>query len=406
MKATTALKESEIENSNPLPRFADLIDDQQILSRLEELGISTPTPVQAASIPKAIAGHDLMAEAQTGSGKTLCFVIPLIRRIREEQHKRGTFGLVMTPTRELATQITNVVKSLAPELNPVAIIGGANIKQQIRELRQDSRIVIGTPGRIDDLMKQRELIVKSVRYVVLDEADEMLSMDFIDAIRSILKRLPEERQGLFFSATLSPRVQMLARSFLREPQSIVIESNDENTPDITHLYCRVPSGVTTKATALCTILEHEQPRSAIVFCNTKSDTETVEIYLRRRGFNASRINSDLSQKEREKVMQSLRSGELKILIATDVAARGIDIENLDLVVNYAIHDQAETYVHRTGRTGRAGRAGKAISVLAPQDYVAFHGVKKLLGLEPTEFAVEDLQAAPPAQATAPAPAAE
>jgi ATP-dependent RNA helicase DeaD len=213
---------------------------------------------------------------------------------------------------------------------------------------------------------------------VLDEADEMLSMGFIDEIRKILERLPKERQGLFFSATITPRVLSLASSFLKNPKRIEIERAPETTPKIEHLFCRVDGALTAKAEALALYLKSEAPRSAIVFCNTKSDTELVEILLRKRGFEPRRLNSDLSQKERDNVMQIFRSGELKLLIATDVAARGIDISDVELVVNYSLHETIETYVHRTGRTGRAGKSGIALSLVGPQDFTVFHNLSRKL----------------------------
>jgi ATP-dependent RNA helicase DeaD len=231
-----------------------------------------------------------------------------------------------------------------------------------------------------DLLNQREIFLRKCSQFVLDEADEMLSMGFLEDVQSILKRLPSKRQGMFFSATLSPRVGMLAQSFLHQPEIIEIEKSVKNTPDIKHLFCRVSGGVADKAKSLCNLLEQENASSAIIFCNTKSDTELVEVFMKRRGFNAQRINSDLSQKERVKVLDGLRSGSLRYLIATDVAARGIDISHLELVVNYSIHNDSEAYVHRTGRTGRAGRSGVAISLVAPQDNGAFYGLQRTLGL--------------------------
>jgi ATP-dependent RNA helicase DeaD len=212
----------------------------------------------------------------------------------------------------------------------------------------------------------------------LDEADEMLSMGFVEEVRAILSRLPKERQGLFFSATITPRVDQLAHSFLTTPERILCEVREETKPQIDHIFTRVDGSLTGKATALAAFLEELKPTSAIVFCNTKSDTELVEILLRKRGIESSRISSDLSQKERERTMNQFRSGELKFLIATDVAARGIDIKDLDLVVNYAIHETTETYVHRTGRTGRAGRSGTALSLVGPMDFAAFHSLCKSL----------------------------
>jgi ATP-dependent RNA helicase DeaD len=222
---------------------------------------------------------------------------------------------------------------------------------------------------------------------VLDEADEMLSMGFIDEVRKILAKLPRERQGLFFSATITPRVLSLASSFLVNPKRIEITRQAETAPLIDHLFCRVDGSLTAKAEALATYLKKRGPRSAIVFCNTKSDTELVEILLRKRGFEPKRLNSDLSQKERDRTMSSFRSGDLRILVATDVAARGIDVSDVELVVNYSLHETPETYVHRTGRTGRAGRSGTALSLVGPQDFTVFHSLSRKLPCALSEIAI-------------------
>jgi superfamily II DNA/RNA helicase len=268
--------------------------------------------------------------------------------------------------------------SVVPDLQPACIIGGAKQEGQIRDLRNDPRIIVGTPGRLIDLIEQRKIDLRNCKMFVLDEADEMLSMGFVEEVRAILSKLPKQRQGLFFSATMTQRVGQLAESFLVKPLRVELEPVEETSQLIEHLFCRVDGGLTSKATALAAFLEEYKPKSAIVFCNTKSDTELVQILLRKRGTESERLNSDLSQKERERTMNKFRSGEVKILVATDVAARGIDVKDLELVVNYAIHDQPETYVHRTGRTGRAGKSGKALSLVAPQDFPAFYSLQKKL----------------------------
>lgn len=384
--STDSAPASEAFASNP-QNFSALVSDTDLVEALAVRGIVTPTPVQAAVLPEALKGGDFIVQAQTGSGKTLAFGIPLVQRIRREGVKYGTFGLIITPTRELAIQVKEVIASLTPEIKPACIIGGASTKAQIQGMREDNRIVVGTPGRILDLIEQREILLRKCGYFVLDEADEMLSMGFYEDVRAILSRLPSKRQGIFTSATITPRVQMLAQSFLSEPKTIAITSSMATAAEIEHLYCEVDGDLTAKATALCDIIETRNPRSAIIFCNTKSDTELVEVYLRRRGFDARKINSDLSQSERERIMSSVRKGSLRLLIATDVAARGIDIEQIDLVVNYAIHDSAETYVHRTGRTGRAGRKGTALSLVGPQDFGAFINLKRGLSYEITKVAL-------------------
>lgn len=375
------------EAAKPEGSFFDLVKHPAIRGQLKALNISNPTPVQRAAIPAVLTGEDCIVEAQTGSGKTLAFVLPMLSMMIDASPVEGTFGLIITPTRELALQVRNVIVSVVEDLRPACIIGGAKQEGQIRELERDPRIVVGTPGRLIDLIEQRELDLRRCKMFVLDEADEMLSMGFVEEVRSILRRLPKQRQGLFFSATMTPRVSQLAESFLTKPRRIELEPVEETSQLIEHLYCRVDGALTAKATALAAFIEEFKPKSAIVFCNLKSDTELVQILLKKRGIECDRLNSDLSQKERERTMNRFRSGEVRVLVATDVAARGIDVKDLDLVVNYAIHDQPETYVHRTGRTGRAGNFGRALSLVAPQDFPAFYSLQKKLPSQPAEVPV-------------------
>jgi ATP-dependent RNA helicase DeaD len=362
--------------------FRDLLFHESLLSALDKLGLVTPTPVQEETIPRALAGKDLIVQAKTGSGKTFAFALPLLSHLESLASDGGgkgdTFGLIVTPTRELANQISEVITLLSTNYRPACLIGGESFQKQLRALEEDHRIVVGTPGRILDLIQQRRVFLNKCQYFVLDEADEMLSMGFLEDVRNILSKLPKERQGLFVSATISPYVESLANSFLKNPERIVISTPTEELPSIEHIYFEVGMGVAAKTSGLCHALQSFNPRSAIVFCNTKSDTELVEVILKRRGFQAEKINSDLPQKQRDKIMDKVRSGELKILIGTDIAARGIDLDQVDLVVNYAIHEQSELYVHRTGRTGRAGRAGTAISLVGPQDFSAFYNLRKAI----------------------------
>lgn len=367
--------------------FDQLISDPELLAALKRLEISVPTPVQVESIPLAMSGTDLIAQAQTGSGKTLAFSLPILSKITKSAIKDGTLALILSPTREIALQVQGVIASLFPDIIPTCLIGGRNSHRSKQELIGDPRIVVGTPGRVLDFLNQRALNLKNCEYFVLDEADEMLGIGFLEDVKSILKQIPMRSQGMFFSATITPRVQSLAREFLKDPKQVLIATQTDSAPEIEHLFCRVDGGLTSKAAALCAILEKETPQACLIFCNTKSDTELVEVWLRRRNIQASRLNSDLSQSQRESIMNQFRDGSLPILIATDIAARGIDVKELDLVINYAIHDQHETYVHRSGRTGRAGRAGKAISIVGPQDFGAFYSLTKNLSIPLTEIEV-------------------
>ncbi|MCL4140437.1 UNVERIFIED_CONTAM: hypothetical protein GTU68_014154 [Idotea baltica] len=332
----------------PKPSFSELLKEGPLLTRVTELGFSIPTDIQCLTLPKALEGKDVIAKAKTGSGKTLAFVLPLLEKFDHNKvQKSQTVALFISPTRELALQIHQVVKDLNPELEPVLIIGGVDEKKQRAALDKDARVIVGTPGRLLDLLKRKVYNLKLCKYFVLDEADEMLSMGFIEDVRAILSRLPKVRQGLFVSATISPRVEMLAKSFLTKAEYVFVEEGEDDKPAIEHLYVEVSGDLLAKPHALCDIIETQRPRSAIIFCNTKSDTELVEVLLRRRGFDARRMNSDLSQSQRQTVLAKIKSEELQLLVATDIAARGIDIEQLDLVIiNYSLHDQSDAYIHR------------------------------------------------------------
>ena len=370
---------TDLNPGTPEPQsFSSLIQIPSLLQRLDQLGFHTATPVQAAALAPAMEGKDLLLQAKTGSGKTMAFVLPMLAHLEKVEDTKQTFALIVSPTRELATQITEVITQLSDRVSPVVVIGGADQQVQQRLLNADARVVVGTPGRLLDLIKQKILRLNSCRYFVLDEADEMLSMGFIDDVRAILSRMPDKRQGLFVSATITPRVEMLAHSFLNRSERIVVDSYKTDSPPIEHSYVEVGGELMSKPWALCDIIETLRPRSAIIFCNTKSDTQLVEVLLRRRGFDARRINSDLTQNQRERIIQKIKAQDLQFLVATDIAARGIDIEQIDLVINYNIHEQPETYIHRTGRTGRAGRSGRAISLIGPRDFGAFHYLMKVV----------------------------
>ena len=401
------LAESPTTEPEPKKLFPELLAGHaspEFIASLTTLGFVQPTDVQDAVIPVAIQNTDVLVQAKTGSGKTLAFAIPLLIRLEQLRADKVEinlpYSLIVTPTRELAVQISDVIRKLSNgAIEPNCIIGGTSMDAQKKRLKKDPLIVVGTPGRLLDLIRQKELNLKQCRYFVLDEVDEMLSIGFIDDVRALLSRLPDERQGLFVSATISPRVEMLAQNFLKKPELIIVGADTNDLPPVEHTYYEVSGEMMAKPAALSDIIETLRPASAIVFCNTKSDTELVEVFLRRRGFDARKINSDLSQRQRTRVMQKIKNKELQFLIATDIAARGLDIENLDLVVNYAIHDQAESYVHRSGRTGRAGRAGKAISLVGPRDFAHFHQLTKLTNFEffkmslPTDQEVADARTA-------------
>lgn len=356
--------------------FQTLGIPESLLSRIEQLGFREPTPVQMQAIPAGLASKDLVVQAKTGSGKTLAYGIPLLARVMEQPSRHSTVALVLVPTRELAQQVVTVFEQVEPQLAPVCVIGGVSIGLQREQMGRDPRVVVGTPGRILDLIERRELLLRKIQFVVLDEADEMLSMGFIEDVERILRKLPDNYQGIFTSATITPRVEMLARSYLTDAERICISTPGEEHAPIDHSFMFVDGEIASKAKTLCDLLDVEQPESLIIFCNTKSDTELVEVFLKRRGYLARRINSDLSQNERTEVINLIKSGELPILIGTDIAARGLDIAGLDLVVHYGVPEDPDLYVHRSGRTGRAGRRGRAILFVTPQDFTSFQTLKR------------------------------
>lgn len=358
--------------------FSSLLDNPQLLEALDKLGFEFATPVQELSIPPTLEGKDLVVQAKTGSGKTFAFGLPMMSKLMAAQKERNidyTFGLVIVPTRELAVQISDVLSDLCPDINATLLIGGMPYPKQKRQLEEHPAIVIGTPGRVLDFIDQKFLKLGKCEMFVLDEADEMFSVGFIKDVENILSEIPTPAQGLFVSATISPRVVSLARDFLKDSEQIKAGTEDEEMPPVEHSFYDVGGGVTDKPKALGDLLEWLLPPSAIIFCNTKAETELVEVTLRRRGIDARRLNSDLNQSQRNRIMRKIRDGQLRYLVATDIAARGIDIEALALVINYSISDQTEMYVHRTGRAGRGKNEGKAINLISPHDFMAFRAVK-------------------------------
>lgn len=312
----------------------------------------------------AQANQDLMAQAQTGTGKTGAFALPIIGKLEKS---RRIQCLVLVPTRELAMQVAGDFAELAKysEVRSIPIYGGQSINVQTDKLRKGVEIVVGTPGRIMDLMRRGELSFEGVRFLVLDEADRMLDMGFIDDIEWILQSVPKNRQTMLFSATLPDAIKELARRYMRNPKEVIISQDSLTVPQAQQVYINV--GRKNKLWALCRILDIEKPALAMVFCSTKKMVDMLAHKLRAYGYSADAIHGDLTQAVRDKVMQKFRSGKLRILIATDVAARGLDIEDVTHVINYDIPENPEDYVHRIGRTARAGKSGKAITFVGQQE---------------------------------------
>ncbi|HEX5100937.1 MAG TPA: DEAD/DEAH box helicase [Polyangiaceae bacterium] len=365
-----------------LPTFDALPLSVDVRRAVDELGYVHPTPVQLAVFEPAVRGKDLVVQARTGTGKTASFGLPLVDGIV----KKGTGAvqaLVLCPTRELALQVTREVDALAKHrgIRCAAVYGGAPMAKQIADIRAGAQIVVGTPGRVLDHLHRGTLDPQAIRVFVLDESDEMLSMGFLPQISDILGFLPETRQTLLFSATLPPDIQRVAKTRLKSPEFLTLSGDHIGALEINHYVYVVPSD---KLGALIQIIEVENPESAIVFCNTKDETKRVAAALEQQGYAADWLNADLPQSDREKVMAATRKGELRFLVATDVASRGIDISLLTHVINYDFPESAEAYVHRTGRTGRAGRTGTAIALIGPRDVGNLYLLRLTYKLKPIE----------------------
>jgi ATP-dependent RNA helicase DeaD len=337
----------------------------QLLRTITELGYSEPTAIQKAAIPALLAGRDLIGQAQTGTGKTAAFALPLLQRITARN--QGVQGLVLAPTRELAIQVADAIHSYGRELGiaVLAVYGGQSYQQQIRSLRQGVDVLVATPGRLLDLVRQGTLSLATVQAVVLDEADEMLSMGFVEDIEQILEQTPSQRQTMLFSATISRRVLELSGRYLRDPEMVTITPRQLTGITIKQRYYLVNQQ--DKIAALTRLFEMETIESAIIFVRTRIGTGELANQLTARGFAAEALNGDLSQDARIQVLNRYRNGQVRVLVATDVAARGLDIDDISHVFNFDLPDDPEVYVHRIGRTGRAGREGIAISLLTPKD---------------------------------------
>jgi len=349
---------------------------------IDEMGFVTPTPVQVESFGPAIEGRDLIVQARTGTGKTAAFGLPLVDRIVVPEPR--VQALILAPTRELALQSAREIERLGKHksLRTVAVYGGAPMDRQIHELESGAQIVSGTPGRVLDHLNRGTLDARGLKVLVLDEADEMLSMGFAKELHAILEKLPKERQTWFFSATIESDVKRMADRHMRDPHMIALSSDAVGAALISHFVYPL-SGID-RPGDLKRILEIEDPESAIIFCNTKVETERVAQELQQAGFDADWLNGDLPQNEREKVMLRTREGRLRFLVATDVAARGIDISHLTHVINYSLPLASEQYVHRTGRTGRAGRTGTAISLVGPKEIGALYYLRLQYKIFPIE----------------------
>ncbi|WP_226468544.1 DEAD/DEAH box helicase [Luteimonas panaciterrae] len=348
------------------PKFTDLGLPESLLRALAAVGYESPSPIQAATIPPLLAGRDVLGQAQTGTGKTAAFALPILAGIDPAQVKPQ--ALVLAPTRELAIQVAEAFQKYAvhlPGFHVLPIYGGQGYAPQLSALKRGVHVVVGTPGRVIDHLDRGSLDLSQLRRLVLDEADEMLRMGFIDDVEAVLKKTPETRQVALFSATMPAQIKRIAQTYLKDPVEIAIKSTTTTAANIRQRYWSV-SGVH-KLDALTRILEAEPFDAMIVFARTKLGTQELAEKLAARGLAAAAINGDMDQKQREKTIQQLKDGRIDVLVATDVAARGLDVERISHVLNYDIPYDTESYVHRIGRTGRAGRAGEAILFVTPRE---------------------------------------
>ncbi len=347
-------------------RFTDLNLPDALLRALADVGYESPSPIQTATIPPLLEGRDMIGQAQTGTGKTAAFALPILARIDPTQKKPQ--ALVLAPTRELAIQVSEAFQRYAahlPNFHVLPIYGGQGYEPQLSALRRGVQVVVGTPGRVIDHLDRGTLDLSALKCLVLDEADEMLRMGFIDDVETVLKKTPEQRQVVLFSATMPSQIKRIAQTYLRDPVEIAIKSSTTTAPNIRQRYWSV-SGVN-KLDALTRILEAEPFEAMLVFARTKLGTDELAGKLAARGLSAAAINGDVQQAQRERLIQRLKDGQLDILVATDVAARGLDVDRISHVLNYDIPTDTESYVHRIGRTGRAGRKGEAILFVAPRE---------------------------------------
>src|SRR4051794_4672709 len=366
MTSAEPTTQSEADTAPTAQPFSELGLDEAVLKALKDVGYETPSAIQAATIPPLLAGRDVVGLAQTGTGKTAAFALPILSRLDVSQ--KTPQALVLAPTRELALQVCEAFERYAAHVKGVHVLpvyGGQGYGVQLSALRRGVHVVVGTPGRIMDHLEKGTLDLSELRFLVLDEADEMLNMGFADDVETILADTPEEKQVALFSATMPAQIRRISKKYLTDPAEITVRTRTTTAANTTQRYLEV--GYPQKLDALTRILEVENFEGMIVFVRTKQVTEQLAERLRARGFSAAAINGDIVQAQRERTINQLRDAKLDILVATDVAARGLDVERISHVVNYDIPTDTESYVHRIGRTGRAGRTGDAISFVTPRE---------------------------------------
>ncbi len=351
---------------------------KEILKAIKELGYINPTPIQAKTIPHLLnSDRDLVGLAQTGTGKTAAFGLPILDQI--DYQNKITQSIILSPTRELCVQIAKDMQNYAkylPEIRITAVYGGASIENQIKDLRKGSQVVVGTPGRVLDLINRKVLKINQISFLVLDEADEMLNMGFKEDIDAILETTPIEKQTLLFSATMPPEIMKIASLYMHDPLEISVGTKNSGAENVEHFYYQV--NAKNRYLALKRIADINPDIYGIVFCRTRAETQEVADKLIQDGYNADALHGDLSQAQRDHVMHRFRSGNLQLLVATDVAARGLDVNDLSHIINYNLPDEREIYIHRTGRTGRAGKKGEAITIIHNRELHKIREIEKIL----------------------------
>lgn len=356
-----------MENVEIKKKFDELAISKEILQAIKDKGFEEPTPIQELTIPALLAGHDVVGQAQTGTGKTAAFGIPIIDRINTSS--RTLQALILCPTRELAIQVSEELQDLLkykPGINVLPIYGGQPIEHQLKALRSNPiHIIVGTPGRVMDHLERRTISLGNVAMFALDEADEMLDMGFRQDIEQILKDIPSTSQKIFFSATMPPEILQLARNFQKDPQFLKVQHKAMTVAQIAQFFVEIAPKQ--KFEMLSRLLDFHDPKLALIFCNTKRMVDVLVDHLKRRGYFAAGLHGDLKQNQRDRVMDKFRKGAVEVLVATDVAARGLDVENVSMVINFDIPLDEEAYVHRIGRTGRAGRTGTAFTFVAGRE---------------------------------------
>jgi ATP-dependent RNA helicase DeaD len=378
----------EAHRTDELPQvtFRDIIDDAELLAAVDRLGFTHPTEIQALTIPPGMQGRDLIGQAKTGSGKTFAFGIPIMHTLTRHAKVQA---LVLAPTRELVVQITAELQKLTTtkDARVISVYGGVSINPQIDEL-QEADIVVGTPGRILDHLERDTFDTSHVRTLVLDEADRMLDMGFIEDVERIIQALPAKEQTMLFSATMPEQIKELSQRYLHDPEHIKVQSFVEEHL-LPQFYYVVPRD--RKFSLLCHLLSTERPKLGIIFTATRTIADTVARNLRRHNIDAQEIHGGLSQSKREKIIADFKTGKLRVLVATDVAARGLDIKNVSHVFNYDVPKNPDDYIHRIGRTARAGESGKAITLLEDRDFEFFQAVLELPNVSPTELNAGDFR---------------